>query len=159
VGEHLEVGVSATEDIFLSASLNPDEATHTLADALGFELQHDERGVFLGSDHVPSVGDYVVAEVSANYLADPQPGTPQALDQYQLLLSVHKKGVRDWAAQRRAGRAVFDRIVETLRWPALLTHDSQLAIADWNPEQGLREFPDNTSVDDQLLLMPPDQRE
>lgn len=149
------MGVSATEDIFLSAGLSPAEATRALADALGFELRHDEGGMFVGSDRVAGIDDYVVGEVNGNYLADPEPDTPHALDRYPLMLSVHTKGVRDWKQQRRAGRVVFDRIVETLRWPALVTHDGQLAIADWDPERGLREFPDNTSVDDDRVLVPP----
>lgn len=140
--------MSATEDIFLSASLTPYEATRAMADALDFQLRYDDRGTFLGSDHLPGVDDYVVADVSVNYLANPEPDPSQALDHYTLMVSVHKKGTRDAAEQRRAGRVVFDRIVDALGWPALLTHDSQQAVADWSPTRGLREFGDNTTVDD-----------
>jgi hypothetical protein len=148
----VEATVSASEYIFLRSGLDVEETAHTLADVLGFELEQKETGIFLGRDNAGQVEDYIAGQVSSNYLAESEPEIPDAIDHYPLMWEVYKKGIPDWIKQMEAGRAVFDEIVTKLRWPALLTHDSQIAIADFSPELGLRMFPADTSTDSPLVV-------
>ena len=141
--------MSATEDIFLDVDLTVPEAAEQLAKALGFELRSEETGLFLVR-HQESA--HVSGKLSVNYLADPEPEAPDAIDRYPLLWSLHRKGVPNWPAQMRAAREVFDEVVRALRWPALLTHDAEVAVADWSADRGLREFPADTPTDSELLV-------
>jgi hypothetical protein len=144
--------VSAVEVIFLAPGLSLEETAQHIADALSFEVRHDEQGVYLVRAEPGGNGDRLVGELHANYLApEPEPEPPHTIDRYPVMWRLHRKAVPDWHRQRDAARAVFDELVDKLSWSALLTHDAQLAIADWSPEGGLREFPENTSVDDERV--------
>lgn len=144
--------MSAVEVIFLAPGLTLEETAQRLGDALDFEVRHDEQGVYLVRDEPGGDGDRLVGELHTNYLApEPEPEPPHTLDRYPVMWRLHRKAVPDWRRQREAARAVFDELVDKLRWPALLTHDAQAAIADWSPEGGLREFQDDTSVDDERV--------
>jgi hypothetical protein len=141
--------VSSTEYIFLNNGLNIEETARQLADALGFTVERDQDRVLLSRD---DDGYRLVGELSTNYLApEPEPEPPHTIDQYPLILNLHRKAPPDWQRQMRSARAVFNELITTLRWPALLTHDTQTAIADWSPIGGLRNFPEHTSVDDEQV--------
>lgn len=142
--------MSGTEDIFLSTSVAVDEAAERIAGALGFHVERDEHGIYLVRE---DDGVRLVGELDDNYLRESDPETPNAIDRYSLMWSLHRKAAPDWPRQMRAARHVFDEVVDKLRWPALLTtQDAQVAIADWNPDRGLREFPEGTTVDDEVVV-------
>lgn len=144
--------MSSTEYIFLNNGLSIDETARRLAQALGFTVDTGQDRVLLSRD---DAGYQLVGELSDNYLApEPEPEPPHTIDQYPLIFNLHRKAPPDWQQQMRSARVVFDELVTTLRWPALLTHDTQIAIADWSPSGGLREFPEHTSVDDERVEPP-----
>ena len=143
--------MSGTEEIFLSTSLAVDEAAERIAGALGFEVERDEHGIYLVREDDDGVR--LVGELDGNYLRENDPETPNAIDRYSLMWSLHRKAAPDWRRQMQAARHVFDEVVDKLRWPALLTtQDAQVAIADWDPDHGAREFPEGTLVDDEVVV-------
>jgi hypothetical protein len=143
--------MSGTEDIFLSTSLAADEAAERIAGALGFDVERDEHGTYLVRED--DDGARLVGELDANYLRESDPEIPNAIDRYSLMWSLHRKAAPDWRRQMQLARHVFNEVVDKLRWPALLTtQDAQMAIADWDPGRGVREFPEGTTVDDEAVV-------
>lgn len=144
--------MSSTEYIFLDNGLGIDDTARRLVEALGFTIEDDQDRVLLSRD---DAGYRLVGELSGNYLApEPEPEPPHTIDQYPLIFNLYRKAPPDWQHQMRSARTVFDELTTTLRWPALLAHDTQTAIADWSPSAGLREFPEHTSVDDERVEPP-----
>jgi hypothetical protein len=141
--------VSATDQIFFRTELDPEAAARAIADALGCEFEKSDRGVFLGRDKVGGLTDYFAGQVSVNYLGDPDnpPGERSAIDDYPLVWAVHKKGGYDPDQQLRGARALAGEMIEKLAWPLLLVHELEIAVLAWSPEDGLIEFPADTSVD------------
>lgn len=143
--------MSVSEQIFFRVDLTPEQAAQAIAEALGGDLQQDDTGVYVGRDNVGGPADYVTGEISVNYHADDVLDSHSALDLYPLMWRIHKKGPHDPDAQQRGARALFDGMTSKLGWPALLVHDLETAIAQWNPQHGLTEFPTETSVDDEMF--------
>lgn len=145
--------MSTFEQIYLQTNQTPAQAADTLVQAIGFDLEHNE-GVLLGA-HVDGIADYFGGELEVNFHAD-DPIEPDyefaATDGYPLVWSVFKNGFPDEAAQMSGAKTLFLQITEKLRWPAFLTHDIQIAIAAWDPEHGLQEFPGGTSLWDEVAL-------
>lgn len=141
--------MSVTEQIFFRVDLDPEAAARAIADALGFEFEKTDTGVFLGRDNVGELTDYLAGQVTVNYMGDPDSpaGDRSAIDDYPLVWDVHKKGGYDPDEQLRGARALVGEMIDKLGWPLLLVHELEIAVLAWSPETGLTEFPDNTSVD------------
>lgn len=140
--------MAALEQIYLHSDLEPRDAAEAIAAAIGGDIRDADEAVYVGRDQVIG-GDGAGGEVSVNYdaMGEPDPDDlPSASDGYRLVWQVYKYGIRDAEKQRQAARVLFDDLTTKLRWPILLVHNLQIAVADWNPDRGLREFPSETSV-------------
>lgn len=148
--------MSVTEDLFLRVHLPPVEAARELATTLDWEIEIRDGTAFLGRDGVGDVAGWVAGKVHANVYSDepPDPQERTVFDGHPVVWEIFRRGP-ELELQRRAARAVFDAVVERLRWPAVLTHDLQTAVAAWDPDHGLREFPDGTPVDAPHLTTEP----
>ncbi|MGH3663294.1 MAG: hypothetical protein ACRDTQ_15750 [Micromonosporaceae bacterium] len=144
--------MTTTDQIFFHADLTPEQAAQAIADALGCDLEMIEGGAYLGRSHVAGLTDYVAGPVSDNYLAEPDGEILAGYDRYPLMWEMVKKGVPDWVRQKTAARALFDEMTAKLGWPALLTHENEIAIADFSPERGLRVFDEDTPVDAAIVI-------
>lgn len=143
--------MSASEVLFLSSGLSLEDTRARLSDALGFKVEQEDDELFLVRPE-GSGPDLLVGKLTTNYLTpEPEPEPPHTIDRYPLMLDLYRKAVPDWQRQQQAARSVFDEVVTKLGWSALLTHDAQTAIADWSAAGGLRDFPPDTSVDDERV--------
>lgn len=146
--------MTAYEEIFFQVDLTPDEAAEAIATALGGRVERDDMGIH-AIGPVGGFADDLAGEVDTNFLADDPAGAdyaPAGYDAYNLMWAVFKTGAADREVQRAGARALFTEVTTKLRWPALLTHDSDLAIAVWDPDTGLHEFPDDTVIDADEVL-------
>ena len=147
--------MSEFEHLFFQSGLTPERAAKVLADTFGWTVTEHDHGVSVTA-RVDGFDGVFGGGVDVNYFAE-EPGdedhTPSGHDQYPVMWSVFLSGPDKGAANQRAGaRALFLQVVERLRWPALLVHDVHEAVAVWDHEHGLVDFPEGTDVSDQVVL-------
>lgn len=146
--------MSVTEDLFLMVDLPPAEAARRIADALGMDVKIRAGGIYVGGCGFAGTDRHVGGRVYENLYSEDDPAHDErtVFDGHSLVWDISRSGA-DHDLQRAAARAIFDAVVTRLRWPAVLTHDLQTAVAAWDPEHGLREFPPHTPVDDPAILV------
>jgi hypothetical protein len=140
--------MSVSEQIFFHADATVVQAARALAGALDFEMIRDDDHVRLARTGFAGVDGRVAGRVDVNFYAEPdnEPAQRTAFDQYPLVWDLFVAGYEP-DRQRAVARALFEAITKRLGWPALLVHDLSMAVADWHPDRGLRQFPDNTLID------------
>ena len=134
----------------MRTGLAPSEAADLLAAALGARTTRSEAGdVFVVLDVPDGPARQIGGRVQGNPflpLPDDGPEDASVLDGYDTDRDV---GVlsRDEEVLRAASRAVFDRLVAALPWPALLLVETDLLVAAKLPGAAAVDFPSGTTPD------------
>lgn len=140
--------MSVVEFIFVDTELSPEAAAAEIAHALDMHLVRDDKGkVFVGAESFGGIPGELGGEIYRNiYGGSVEPADRAPYMNHSLVWEVRRPH-SDEDTQVAAARAVFLAVTERLSWPAVFVHDLDLALAAWDPDRGLREFPPGTSVD------------
>ena len=147
--------MSRLEYVYLDSDLEPAAVAVLVAQKMGLQYlpPDDPRGwAVLRAFDLAGVPGFVGGPIQAHrvWLEDPDKGDEVGVDEgYRLRWTVwsEQRG-DDYEDQERAAEALFLRFVDEVGWPsAFVTHDGHFLRATYDPDRGLRRFPERTAAD------------
>jgi hypothetical protein len=138
-----------SDEIFLAMEEPLEAAAARVAGVLGLEFNGDLRAETRELQY--KVGARTFDGVIGVYIGpntyEPEPGEPQAMDGYAVVVDVQSRQRKD--AQPEETRLAFQQLVAALGdVPALLSHNVEMLVAAYLPGQGIHTFAPGTTLDD-----------